>query len=83
MQVGGLYSENAPPTDLADRLAESTPKHIVKLMHQRIIPKIADADKEILDGLDRAGFQTTSGPNGSGFLMCPSLADSKSTCRKE
>lgn len=38
-------------------------------MHQRIIPKLKLADKEVLDGLAKAGFQTTDGPDGSGFIM--------------
>lgn len=38
-------------------------------MHQRIIPKLALADKEMLDGLEKAGFQYTLGPHGSGFIM--------------
>lgn len=67
--VGGLYGENTPPTELADRIAESNPKHVVKLLHQRIIPKLADADKDMLSGLSKAGFQTTAGPDGSGFIM--------------
>ncbi|KAL8284307.1 hypothetical protein RQP46_005056 [Phenoliferia psychrophenolica] len=69
MMVGGLFGENTPPTDLADRIGESNPKFVVKLMHQRIIPKLALADKELLDGLEKAGFQTTLGPDGSGFIM--------------
>lgn len=67
--VGGLYGENTPPTDLADRIAESNPKYVVKLLHQRIIPKLALADKEMLDGLERVGFKHTAGPDGSGFIM--------------
>jgi hypothetical protein len=31
MLVSGLYSETAPPTDLADRIAESNPKYAVSL----------------------------------------------------
>lgn len=54
---------------MADRIAESNPKHVVKLMHQRIIPKLAEADKDLLDGLAKAGFKTTQGPDGSGFIM--------------
>jgi hypothetical protein len=69
MVLGGLYSENGPPTELADKMAEATPKFVVKLMHQRIMPKLAELDKDILDGVRKAGFQTTSGVDGSGFIM--------------
>lgn len=67
--VGGLYGENTPPTDLADRIAESNPKIVAKLYHKRIIPKLAEADAELLSGLKKAGFNAWSGPEGAGFLM--------------
>lgn len=69
MMVSGLYGENTPPTDIADRIAESNPKLVAKLFHKRIIPELAKADAELLDGLARAGFNAWSGPEGSGFLM--------------
>ena len=67
--VGGLYGENTPPTDLADRIAESNPKLVAKLYHKRLIPKLAEADSELLSGLEKAGFKAWAGPEGSGFLM--------------
>src|ERR1700733_2263392 len=69
MMIGSLYPESGPPIDLADKIAESTPKLIVKLIHQRIIHKLAELDKDILDGIRKTGFQTTSGEDGSGFIM--------------
>ncbi|KAG7530601.1 hypothetical protein FFLO_04903 [Filobasidium floriforme] len=69
MMVSGLYGENTPPTDLADRIAESNPKLVAKMYHQRIIPKLAQVDGELLSGLEKAGFKAWSGPEGSGFLM--------------
>jgi hypothetical protein len=69
MMMGSLYSEHGPSIELADKIAESTPKFVVKLMHQRIIPKLAELDKDILEGIRKAGFQTTSGEDGSGFIM--------------
>lgn len=69
MMVSGLYGENTPPTDLADRIAESNPKLVAKLYHKRIIPKLAEVDGELLSGLEKAGFKAWSGPEGSGFLM--------------
>lgn len=67
--VQGLYNERTPNIDVADRIGESMPKAVVKLMHKRLIPQIADADRELLDGLEKAGFVTTDGPEGSGFLF--------------
>jgi cation diffusion facilitator CzcD-associated flavoprotein CzcO len=66
---GTLFSEVGPPTELADRIAESTPKLVAKLFHQRIIPQIAALDAELLDGLRAAGFKNTLGEDNSGFLM--------------
>ncbi|KAA8917148.1 hypothetical protein TRICI_000715 [Trichomonascus ciferrii] len=53
--------------DYADRLTEATPKPIIKAVHQRLIPKIRELDKDLLEGLRKAGFQEYSGPDGSGF----------------
>jgi hypothetical protein len=71
--VSGLYGENTPPTDLADRIAESNPKLVAKMYHQRIIPKLAQVDGKLLSGLEKAGFKAWSGPEGSGFLMSKAL----------
>ncbi|KAI6115931.1 FAD/NAD(P)-binding domain-containing protein [Pisolithus sp. B1] len=61
-----LYSENGPPTDLADRLSLSFPNAIVKLLHQRVTRVVAEADKDILDGLRKVGFKLNMGEDGSG-----------------
>ncbi|KAK7207658.1 hypothetical protein BZA70DRAFT_271873 [Myxozyma melibiosi] len=66
---GSLYSEQGPPTEVADRLAESTPKLVAKLFHQRLVPQITSLDADLLAGLKKAGFQTTLGEDNSGFLM--------------
>ncbi|EPQ61348.1 flavin-containing monooxygenase, partial [Gloeophyllum trabeum ATCC 11539] len=66
--LGPLYSENAPPTDVADRINASFPNPLMKLMHQRVVKDIAEADKDILDGLSRRGFKLGWGEDGSGFL---------------
>lgn len=67
----GLYAEDGPPTDIADRLATSFPLHLAFLLHQRIVRQVAAADKDILDGLTKKGFKLTNGPDDAGF---PSLA---------
>ncbi|KII91612.1 hypothetical protein PLICRDRAFT_38413 [Plicaturopsis crispa FD-325 SS-3] len=64
-----LYVENGPPTDVADRLHASFPNNLLKLMHKRMTDEIAEADKDILDGLRKRGFKLTSGIDGSGFLL--------------
>lgn len=75
MLVAGLYSETSPPTDLADRIAESNPKLVAKLFHKRIIPELAKADKDLLDGVKKAGFKSWLGPEDAGFLMSESASD--------
>lgn len=67
--VGGLYGEDGPPTPLADRLAESSPKYVAKLFHKRIWKALQLEDKDLLDGLAKAGFKAWGGPEDSGFLM--------------
>ncbi|KAI6145597.1 FAD/NAD(P)-binding domain-containing protein [Pisolithus tinctorius] len=69
MLLGALYGENGPPTDLADRMNSSFPNAIVKLLHQRVTPMIAEADRDILDGLRKVGFKLNMGEDGSGVLQ--------------
>ncbi|KAH7913460.1 hypothetical protein BJ138DRAFT_1146035 [Hygrophoropsis aurantiaca] len=64
-----LYWEGGPPTDVADRINASYPNHLIKLVHQRVTRQIAEADKELLDGLRARGFKTTLGIDDSGFLL--------------
>ncbi|KAI6131184.1 FAD/NAD(P)-binding domain-containing protein [Pisolithus croceorrhizus] len=67
--LGPLYSENGPPTELADRLSLSFPNAIVKLLHQRVTKVIAEAVKDILDGLRKVGFKLNMGEDGSGVYQ--------------
>lgn len=55
--------------DYADRITEAMPKTLGKALHQRLVPKINELDKDMLDGLKKAGFKTYDGPDGSGFLF--------------
>jgi hypothetical protein len=40
-----LYSEGAPPTDIADRINASLPTKVVTFLHQRVTASIAEADR--------------------------------------
>lgn len=64
-----LYNETMGDVDAVDRVAESSPKFVVKLFHQRFIKELKVEDGELLDGLTRAGFKHWSGPDDSGFIM--------------
>ena len=46
--LAALYSENAPPVDVADRIAASMPNKLMKMIHQRLVPIIAEADKYVV-----------------------------------
>ncbi|BEI85735.1 hypothetical protein CcaverHIS002_0600220 [Cutaneotrichosporon cavernicola] len=68
----GLFTEDGlenMSVETADRIADSFPKQVGKLFHQRIVKHLAVEDKEILDGLKAAGFKTYPGPDGSGWLF--------------
>lgn len=71
MTDGGAYVEEVlekQPIEVLDRITDSLPKQVGKIFHQRAVKDLAVADKEILDGLKKAGFKTWPGPEGTGWL---------------
>jgi cation diffusion facilitator CzcD-associated flavoprotein CzcO len=65
----GLYEENGPPTELADRLDASFSRLMSLPLYQRKTKAVAEADRELLDGLAKAGFKTSMGQSDAGFLI--------------
>ncbi|KAJ7180333.1 hypothetical protein C8R43DRAFT_972653 [Mycena crocata] len=65
----GVYSENAPPTDVADRQNASYPLCLTELLAPRKTLEIAEADKELLDGLRKRGFRLNLGYKDCGFSL--------------
>ncbi|ODQ68803.1 hypothetical protein LIPSTDRAFT_32176, partial [Lipomyces starkeyi NRRL Y-11557] len=68
----GLFQDNGPPIDWADEVVEvveTLPKAVVKANMKHIIPVIAEMDKDIIDGLEKAGFRTTFGSDGAGHVF--------------
>ena len=63
-----LYSENGPPVDQADLLSLSFPWNLYLELQPPVVKKLAEIDKELLDGLREVGFKLTHGVNGSGLL---------------
>ena len=59
----------AQSVETCDRIADSLPKQVGRLFHQRIVQNLAVEDKVILDGLKSAGFKTWPGPDGTGWLF--------------
>ncbi|KAI6145594.1 FAD/NAD(P)-binding domain-containing protein [Pisolithus tinctorius] len=65
-RLTGLYLENGPPTDIADRINASFPNFLLKLVHQRVVKGLAEADRDTLDGLRKVGFKLNMGEDDSG-----------------
>jgi cation diffusion facilitator CzcD-associated flavoprotein CzcO len=61
-----LYGEGLPLAD-SDLIAASMPFQIMRKAHQQITERIKVLDKELLDGLSRAGFRTNFGWDESGW----------------
>ncbi|KAF9269691.1 FAD/NAD(P)-binding domain-containing protein [Marasmius fiardii PR-910] len=64
----GLYSENGPQTDIADRLNASFPHPLLNSgLSQRATKAIAELDRPLLDALEKRGFRTNMGIDGIGI----------------
>lgn len=67
--LGGIYSEDGPEVDDADFLIHGLPTPVLKAIQVTVCEKQAEHDKEILDGLDKAGFKVDRGPDGAGLFF--------------
>ncbi|KAF2964327.1 hypothetical protein GQX73_g9241 [Xylaria multiplex] len=65
--LGPLYFEGGPPVEYADLLAWSMPQEAYKAIHVDINTLQEARDREMLDGLNKAGFKTDRGPMNSGL----------------
>lgn len=65
----GLYSEDAPPVEDADMVVHGMPNTLLKAVQSQVGVLQRDFDKEILDGLTRAGFKLDDGPDGAGLFF--------------
>ncbi|EPS95682.1 FAD/NAD-binding domain-containing protein [Fomitopsis schrenkii] len=65
---GDVFWEGAGPTEVGDRVHTSLPTFMLKEMHKRVTKDIAEADRQILDGLQKVGFKLGWGSDGAGFL---------------
>lgn len=65
----GIYSEDGPEVDDADLLIHGMPTPVLKAIQVTVCEKQAEHDKEILDGLDKAGFKVDRGPDGAGLFF--------------
>lgn len=64
-----IFSEDGPPVEDADFVTNSLPFPLLTEFHKQLTQRIAEMDKDLLDGLAKAGFTVDFGEDGSGFLM--------------
>ncbi|KAL4862768.1 hypothetical protein BDV12DRAFT_178421 [Aspergillus spectabilis] len=65
----GLYEEDGPPVDDADLMLYSIPAEQFKAQQVKLTKLQNTHDKELLDGLAKAGFKVDRGPDDAGLLM--------------
>jgi len=67
--LGGLYDENGPPVEDADVWLHGTPSAVLKSMQVKVTELQNEHDKEVLKGLEGAGFKLDTGPDAAGLFM--------------
>lgn len=68
-QLGALYSEAGPATEDADLMFQCGPAEVLKALHLDLNEAQQGFDRDLLEGLNRAGFKTDRGPMNSGMFM--------------
>jgi cation diffusion facilitator CzcD-associated flavoprotein CzcO len=68
MLLEPLYGEDSPATEDADLYASSFPNHVGFALGRDSTKRIAEAEKDILEGLKNAGFRLSMGVGGSGIM---------------
>ncbi|KAK7216668.1 hypothetical protein V2G26_004671 [Clonostachys chloroleuca] len=63
----GMHEDNGPPTDECDIVGESLPFPVQFALNKEGRKRISEADKETLEGLERAGFKLDYAIDGSGI----------------
>jgi cation diffusion facilitator CzcD-associated flavoprotein CzcO len=67
VMVYALYAEG--PVEDMDLIYASVPYPVLKETYQWMTRKTCELDRDLLDGLDAAGFETDFEPDGTGFHM--------------
>ncbi|RLL95775.1 hypothetical protein CFD26_105750 [Aspergillus turcosus] len=67
MMHEGLHEENGPPTEEADIIFESLPYPVRFALDVHFTKRAYEAEKDILDGLQAAGFELDFGVDGAGI----------------
>lgn len=63
----GMYEENGPPIEDADIIGQSLPIPVQFALNVGLTKRIAEAERETLEGLEKAGFKVDLGDDGSGI----------------
>ncbi|OKL62252.1 hypothetical protein UA08_02479 [Talaromyces atroroseus] len=64
-----LYDDDGPATEDADLCLLSLPSEIFKAVQIGVTRKFTHVDRELLEGLDRAGFKIDQGPDDGGIYI--------------
>ncbi|KAL2820756.1 hypothetical protein BJX63DRAFT_380218 [Aspergillus granulosus] len=67
MMHEGLHAENGPTTEEADIIAESLPYPVRFALDVHFTKRVYEAEKDIMEGLKRAGFALDHGIDGAGI----------------
>lgn len=65
----GLFCENGPEVDEADTLLHGLPTPVLKALQVKVCALQAEHDREMLDGLAKAGFKVDRGPDEAGLFI--------------
>ncbi|MGD9472881.1 MAG: FAD-dependent oxidoreductase [Novosphingobium sp.] len=63
-----IYSESGLPVEQADMLSNSIPYALLLKFHKEMTKRVIEMDKDLIAGLNRAGFATNNGEEDAGFL---------------
>jgi len=66
--VYSVYSEG-PPVEDVDLITAAIPYPVLRETYQWLTKRTTEMDKDLLDRLNAVGFETTTGPDGTGFHM--------------
>jgi hypothetical protein len=66
--LGVLYEEVSPPVEDSDIFVWGLPSQVLKSLQVDVTTISGQRDKEILDGLEKAGFKVDKGPSGAGIF---------------
>ncbi|CAG9937398.1 unnamed protein product [Clonostachys rosea f. rosea IK726] len=65
----GLFAEGGPPTEDADLVMNGMPTSLLKTMQVQASKKTRRYDKDLLEGLTKAGYKLDDGPRESGMMF--------------